>query len=272
MKLSARHISTFQKKIWEFYRGNKREFPWRNTINPYFILISEIMLQQTQAARVISKYLEFIQKFSTIGEIAKASNEDVLRVWSGLGYNRRALYLKKIAKIVARDFNSKIPLDPKMLQTLPGIGINTAGAIYVFSKNLPYVFIETNIRRVFIHEFFENRVDISDKEILELVGSTLDKKAPREWYYALMDYGAYLGKTEANPNRKSKHYTKQTKFEGSLRQIRGQILKILLEKKKISIRELENSFKNKEYLQKSLHQLKKERFLITTKSGIIVLR
>ncbi|MFI5265259.1 MAG: A/G-specific adenine glycosylase [Candidatus Levyibacteriota bacterium] len=264
----------FQKKIWEFlgpqtksrtasfaYKENRREFPWRETTDPYKILVSEVMLQQTQTSRVLPKYQLFFERFPTIESLAKASNEDVLRVWSGLGYNRRALYLKKIAGILAREHNNKLPLDPKILKTFPGIGQNTAGAIYVFSKNVPYVFIETNIRRVFIHEFFKNRYSILDKEILKLIEKTLDRKNPREWYYALMDYGALLAKTEVNPNRKSKHYIKQSRFKGSSRQVRGQILKILLVRKKVSMKELEEQFGNKEYFKKALGQLKKEGFI-----------
>ncbi len=146
---------------------------------------------------------------------------------------------------------------------LPWIVKNTAGAVYTFSTNKPHVFIETNIRRVFIHEFFENRAEISDKEILKLVEKSLPAgRQAREWYYALMDYGVYLAKNEVNPNRKSKHYAKQSKFEGSIRQIRGKILKILLSQKKISIMELEEQFENKEKLQTALEQLLEEGFII----------
>lgn len=259
----------FRKKVWEFYKKNRREFPWRETFDPYKILISEVMLQQTQTSRVTAKYEEFLKKFKNFEDLAKATTEEVLRAWSGLGYNRRALYLKKIAELVSKE-KSEFPLDPKVLVSFPGIGPNTAGSIYVFTTNKPYVFIETNIRRVFIHEFFKDSSKISDKQLLELVNKTLDTKNPREWYYALMDYGAYLAKTEINPNRKSKHYSKQSKFEGSLRQVRGKILKILLEKKMVVIKELEKQFENEEHFQEAMKQLQKEGFTKITKGVLVI--
>lgn len=252
------NFSPFQKKIWDFYKINKRNFPWRDTTDFYKILVSEVMLQQTQTHRVAPKYQAFLEKFPTIQKLAKASNEDVLRIWSGLGYNRRALYLKRVAEII---IESKKTITPEFLITLPGIGPNTAGSIYVFTANKPHVFIETNIRRVFIQEFFKDQDNISDKSILGLIEQTLDVKQPRDWYYALMDYGAHLAKIQTNPNRKSKHYTKQSKFEGSLRQTRGKILKLLLVQNKLQLIEIENQFENKENFHKALHQLEKEGFI-----------
>ncbi len=222
-----------------------------------------MMLQQTQASRVLPKYEMFLKTFATIHKLAEASNENVLKIWSGLGYNRRALYLKAAAEKLSQnpDFH------PSHLKTLKGIGENTAGAIYVFSTNNPYVFIETNIRRVFIHEFFKNQENVSDKDISRLIEITLDQKNPRNWYYALMDFGAYLGKAEINPNRKSKHYIKQSKFEGSLRQSRGKILKILLHEKNISIHRLEKQI-NSVHFKKALAQLENEGFLVQTNDKI----
>lgn len=256
-------MTTFQKKIWNFYYKNKREFPWRETTNPYHILVSEVMLQQTQTSRVISKNQQFLKKFPTLELLAKSTNAEVLGAWSGLGYNRRGLYLKKTAEQIVNTYQGEIPLDPKVLVTFPGIGPNTAGSIFVFSTNKPHAFIETNIRRVFIHEFFEGKDKISDKEILKLVEETLDQKNPREWYFALMDYGVHLSKTEINPNRKSKHYIKQSKFEGSLRQTRGKILKLLLKKKYIEKKTLEEKV-NSVHFTKALQQLKEENFVRIT--------
>src|SRR5581483_6695200 len=169
----------------------------------------------------------------------KASLADVLSVWQGLGYNRRAMYLKQTAERITREFLGELPDDPKVLQTFPGFGYATACSTIVFSYNKPLPFIETNIRRVFIHHFFEDKTGIDDKEILPLVEKTLDKTNPRDWYYALMDYGTFLGKNVVNPNRKSKHYVKQSKFEGSLRQVRWRILKVLLKNKTLNQTELE---------------------------------
>lgn len=239
-------------------------FPWRDTTDPYEILVSEMMLQQTQTTRVVPKYLEFINKFPTVKSLSRASNENVLRIWSGLGYNRRALYLKSAAE--------KLALNPdysfENLQSHKGIGPNTAGAIFVFSQNKPYVFIETNIRRVFIHEFFKSQEKIADSDILSLIKKTLEKE-PRDWYYALMDYGAYLSKTVTNPNRKSVHHMPQSKFEGSLRQARGNILKSLMQSSKLPVHLLEQKI-NSSHFKIALSQLEKEKF-IQIKRGIVSL-
>lgn len=218
----------FQKLVWDYYHQHGRDLPWRQTSDPYKILVSEIMLQQTQVSRVMSKYVEFTTTFPTIKALANATPEQVLRVWQGMGYNRRAIHLHRIAHAVMNQYDGAVPKDIEALDTLPGIGPATARSIFVFSWNEPESFIETNIRRVFIHHFFTNKLEVDDKVILPLVRETLDSKRPRDWYYALMDYGSYLATQMVNPNRRSKHYLKQSKFEGSDRQIRGKILKLLL--------------------------------------------
>ena len=215
----------FKQIIWNYYKNNKRSFPWRETTDLYNIIISEIMLQQTQTHRVQPKYEQFIQKFPDMESLAKASFSEVLKLWSGLGYNRRAMYLHKIVQNLV---NKDLPDDPKELQKLPGLGKATAASIIVFSRNIPLTFIETNIRRVYIHFFFKNQENISDKDIEPLVEETVDEETPREWYYALMDYGVYLAKTVPNSNKKSKHYAKQSNFETSIRKIRGEIVRQLL--------------------------------------------
>lgn len=276
--ISPKKISKFRKIIWDYYKNNKRDFPWRHTTDPYKILISEVMLQQTQTYRVLPKYEQFIKTFPDFSSLERRGLSKLLGVWSGLGYNRRALYLQKTAQKVVNEHNGKLPMDPKILQTFPGIGPNTAGSIYVFSTNLPYVFIETNIRRVFIHFFYSDchpersEGSIPDTSLIPLISQTLDQKNPREWYYTLMDYGAMLAKTIENPNRKSKHYTKQSRFEGSLRQVRGKILKILANGSIIQTIELKRMVNTSpEYFQKALGQLEKEGF-ITVKSSMIFLK
>ena len=218
----------FKAQIWAFYEASGRhDLPWRKTKNPYRILVSEMMLQQTQVTRVLEKYPEFLKKFPTIETLAKASLGEVLKVWQGMGYNRRAQYLRNTAQKIMSEHESSIPKTERELSLLPGVGHYTANAILAFAYNEPRVFIETNIRRVFIYHFFNNKKQVSDTEILTLVEKTLDTKNPREWYYALMDYGAHLPKIVANPNTKSKHYTKQKKFKGSLRELRGKIVRAL---------------------------------------------
>jgi A/G-specific adenine glycosylase len=222
-------VQAFRKTIWRRYGMHKRDLPWRKTRDPYKILVSEIMLQQTQVPRVVPKYLSFLKRFPTTKVLAGAKLSEVLREWQGLGYNRRAVYLQKAAKAVEENFGGKFPKDYKLLTSLPGIGPATAGDMLAFAWNIPVPLIETNIRSVFIHFFFGDKEKISDKEILPLIERTLDRKNPREWYWALFDYGSYLKDTR-NPSRRSAHHAKQSRFEGSHRQKRSKILKLLLEK------------------------------------------
>jgi A/G-specific adenine glycosylase len=202
--------------------------PWRETTDPYRILVSEIMLQQTQVERVRVKYPEFTAAFPDFSTLAVAPLPQVLAIWQGMGYNRRAIALQKCASRVIEDFHGTLPADPAILATFPGIGHATASSICAFAFNLPVIFIETNIRRVFIHFFFADSAMVSDAEILPLVRRALPEDNSRVWYWALMDLGTALKKSVPNPNRRSVHYTKQSPFEGSDRKIRGEILRKLL--------------------------------------------
>ncbi len=262
--LSSHDIRLFRKTVGKYYREYGRDLPWRRTRNPYRILISEFMLQQTQVERVIPKYRAFSKQFPNFGALDRASLAEVLMAWQGLGYNRRALMLKKSAARVVRDYQGKLPADPKLLDELPGIGKGTAGAIAAFAFQVPASFIETNIRRVFLFFFFRNEKDVPDADILDLISQTLDAKNPAEWYYALMDYGAMLGRREKeNPNRRSRHYTKQSRFEGSDRQLRGKILRMVLNKNRFSVVKIAQETKEpKTRVKKILAGLKKDGFLI----------
>ena len=253
-------VTQFKKIIWSFYLNHKREMPWRKTRDPYKILVSEVMLQQTQVSRVLKKYPQFIEAFPDVKSLAKAPLKRILSVWQGMGYNRRALALKNIADSVTKEYGGVIPDDPILLENLPGIGKNTAGAIVAFAFNKPVVFIETNIRRVFIYHFFKNRHSVHDKDILPLIGETLDRKNPREWYWALMDYGSALSKTVVNPNKKSRHYAKQKPFKGSNREVRGLIIRILLKKGSLPPTQLKAHIDRPE-LRKNLNDLVREGFL-----------
>jgi len=232
-KLTLDQITQFQSQVYSFYIANRREFVWRQNITPYKIVISEVMLQQTQTARVVPKFEDWLQKFPDFAALAQASNHDVLTAWQGLGYNRRGLALLKIAQIVMTEHGSQLPNDPVVLQTFPAIGSNTAGSICAFAFNNPIVFIETNIRTVYTHTFFLGQSEISDKQLLPLIAQTVDQANAREWYYALMDYGVYLKQNLPKINAASKHYVRQSKFEGSKRQVRGAIIKILTQLKQI---------------------------------------
>jgi len=238
-QLLQEQVNHFQKQIWDFYRNYGRNFVWRNCDNPYHVFVSEVMLQQTQTHRVEPKFEQFIEAFSSFEMLASAQLSEVLGVWQGLGYNRRGKFLHKSAQLIITEFEGALPDDPEILVQLPGIGPATAASLAAFAYNRPTVFIETNIRSVFIHTFFSNKkTAISDQELLPLIEQTVDPHNPREWYYALMDYGVHLKKQLSNPSRRSKHHTAQSKFEGSNRQIRGKVIKLLVEKKKIKIDDL----------------------------------
>jgi A/G-specific adenine glycosylase len=237
-RLTSERISAFQKRVLNYYRRQGRSLPWRETTDPYRILVSEIMLQQTQVDRVIPKYLAFIDRFPDAAALAAAPLRDVLLMWQGLGYNRRAQALHRCAIRIIDEHSGHVPETREGLQALPGIGPYTAAAVYVFAYNRPCVFIETNIRAVYIQTFFPEADAVSDKQLEPCIEATLYKRNPRRWYNALMDYGVFLKKEHANPARKSKHHSVQSRFEDSDRQIRGMIIKILGNVEAMSMREL----------------------------------
>jgi len=343
--MNSTDIKVFQKIVWNYYTTSGRgNLPWRSAqhkasqskqkLDPYRVWVSEVMLQQTQVDRVIPFFTTWMHKFPTVQKLAAASQIDILKLWKGLGYNSRALRMKQCAQEIVKNYRGKFPKIPEELQKLPGIGPYTAGAIVAFAYDQPTVMIETNIRRVFIHHFFEapstrggqggvsvlaektrhtsalmgtssrrggstkkipprpigtppklggDEYKIHDAQILELVQKTLPTKNVREWYWALMDYGAFLGRTlnisgkKYNPNVQSKHYTKQSKFIGSDRQIRGKVLEILLaqksqtiqHKKLVKLVNLVSEYStDQNRIQTILKDLQKDGFVTITKSNI----
>ena len=218
--------------------------PWRLNLDPYAIVVSEIMLQQTQVDRVIPKFTAWLKKFPDWAALAKAPLPAVLQQWQGLGYNRRALSLQRCAEAVANEWGGRLPREEEKLVALPGIGPYTAGAIRAFAFNEPDVVIETNIRGVFLHHFFSDQTNIADQELVPLVAKALDAERPREWYWALMDYGAYLKKTAGNPARRSKHHARQAAFAGSNREVRGAIVRILTRESFITYDALQASLRD----------------------------
>ena len=247
----------FRETILGYYKKHGRCFPWRTSTNPYAVLVSEVMLQQTQAERVAPFFKRWMKEFPTVKALARAPLRSVLHAWGGLGYNRRALALKGSAGMIVKKYGGEVPRDLAKLDALPGIGPYTAAAILAFAWNEPTVFIETNIRTVFLHFFFRGRKKVKDKEILEIVAETLPSMtrlrsdlspdtrsdlvghcSVREWYNALMDYGAMLKETEGNPNARSAHYAKQTKFKGSRRELRGKILRQAAAGETVSMRDV----------------------------------
>ena len=281
-----------------------RDLPWRRTRDPYGIWISEVMLQQTQVVRVETRWPAWLERFPSVDALAAAAPSDVLDEWQGMGYNRRALALHRAAQMVVDEFGGEFPREARELMRLPGVGPATAQGIRSFAFDLPGVYLETNVRTVFLHHFFPDIEAVPDKELVPLVeaacpaapgvgaagavgaaacmgsnamgaagavactgsnatveaGAFLDRApaadplgltanapvggfagdpgpyaepedaddTPRAWYYALLDYGAYLKKTLPNPSRRSSGYTRQSKFEGSRRQKRAHIVRMLL--------------------------------------------
>lgn len=236
-------IKKIQNEILAYYKTNKRKMAWRDISNPYKIFVSEMMLQQTQVERVKIKYAEFIKKFPTQQSVAEAEKNEILKTWQGLGYNRRALFIKRACEEIIAKHKGKFPKDFITLQTLSGIGPSTAGAICAFAYNQPVIFIETNVRAVILYFFYKNKEQVSDKEIL----ATLEKLTPtnvdpRDWYYALYDYGTHLkktlGKKKTALHKQSKHYSKQSKFKGSFRQKRAGVLRLKLKDEHITDSEI----------------------------------
>lgn len=257
--LSDAEIQLFRSAVYDAARATYRSLPWRDTTDPYCIMVSEIMLQQTQAERVIGKYAAFIERYPTLSSLAAAELSDVLTLWQGLGYNRRALSLKRAADSIMTVFGGIFPTTRNELESLPGIGPYTAGAIITFAFDRPELFIETNIRSVYIHHFFNDRTDIHDRELLPLVDITMDRSQPRTWYNALMDYGTVLKRNQVNPSRKSVHHARQSPFEGSNRQLRSALLRVILAQPGITTVDLTRCVKSDdEKINRNLEQMIKE--------------
>ncbi len=246
--MGAEKYSDFYSQLWDYYdRHGRHDLLWRQPdtggyFDPYKIMVSEVMLQQTQVTRVTPKYQLFIAKYPTIQSLSNASLGDVLRIWQGLGYNRRAKFLWQAAQQVTHEYQGVMPGSAKELTQLAGVGINTAGAIMAYAYNEAEIFIETNIRTVYIHHFFSDQQNVSDSDIRSIVADTIDTESPRTFYWALMDYGSYLKQNVGNLNTVSASYKKQSTFHGSKRQIRGTV-----------IRELSKDSRSYEQLQEIIH-------------------
>lgn len=238
-------VASLREAVWNYYRKHARSsMPWRITPSPYFVLLSEVMSQQTQISRVEPYFTAFITRWPDIAALARAELKDVLTQWSGLGYYRRAKYLHECARAVCSQYGGEIPREKKDLLSLPGVGDYTASAVVAFAYNKPVVVLDTNVRRVMIHHFFPQDEDdahaaVSDALVRVCVEASMDRTKPRAWYWALMDYGANLAFCVQNPNRRSAAYVKQSRFEGSGRQLRAAILRSLMEGTSLSARGIE---------------------------------
>ena len=277
LEISVQDSISFQNFVLRFYQKHGRhELPWRQTDSPYHILVSDLMLQQTQVARVIPKYEAFMQRFPSISTLAQANLSEVLTFWQGLGYNRRAKFLWQLAEKIENSQTKEFPKTESELQQLPGVGPYTASAILSFAYNQPTTIIETNVRTVFLHHFFPMQTEVPDSKLLPLIKQTLYTPNPSEWYWALMDYGAYLKKILPNPSRKSKHHIKQSIFKGSLRQVRGEIIRILVQKNtldnestNLTVTELKQKITgNKIHFEEALSQLIAENLIKKIRNSV----
>jgi A/G-specific adenine glycosylase len=221
-------LSAFRAHVWTRGRELFRTLPWRDSRDPYEVLVSEVMLQQTQVKRVLGYWPRFLAAFPTLDALAAAPTPLVLEHWQGLGYNRRALALKRTAETCAERYGGYLPVDHGELVALPGIGPATAAGVRVFAHGLPDIYLETNVRTVVLHELFPDEEDVPDRAIVPVLEATCDEADPRGWYYALLDYGAHLKSILPNPSRRSRHHARQSTFEGSHRQKRAWLLRELL--------------------------------------------
>jgi A/G-specific adenine glycosylase len=258
----------FRTIVYRHYaKHGRHNLPWRKTADPYRILVSEVMLQQTQVDRVIPYFERFIKRFPKVRALAKAPLGDVLRLWQGLGYNRRAKMLHECAKVVVTHHAGRLPRTFTALVELPGIGPYTAAAVMAFAHNEPVALIETNVRAALIHHFFPMRGKVTDSELMPLVDAALDRKSPRKWYSALMDYGSHLKRIEGNASRRSAHHTKQSRFQGSDRQVRGAILRALALKTHNLDSLVKETKHTKTRLMAQVGQLLKENMIVKSRRG-----
>lgn len=202
--LNKQEIELFRGKVFEFYSKNGRSFPWRKTTDRYAVMISEIMLQQTQAERVVPKFEAWLQEFPDIPSLASAPLRSVLSLWSGLGYNSRAVRLQRCAAIINDSFAGIVPGEPAVLKTLPGIGEYTCRSIPVFADNFDTAAVDTNIRRIMIHVGLPE--DISPGILQQEAEALVPPGRSREWHNALMDYGS-LVLTSKNDRYPPSHQT-----------------------------------------------------------------
>jgi A/G-specific adenine glycosylase len=263
LKIPSAKILRFRKTVYSYFKLHGRDLPWRKNQTPYSIFISEIMLQQTQVDRVVPFYCAFVKALPDFQTLAGAPLQKVLLLWQGLGYNRRAKHLKQAAEIIEHEHDGILPSSPETLEMLPGIGKATAASIAAFGFNAPTVFLETNIRTALIHHFFRDDDNISDNDLLPIANVVMNRRHPAKWYSAIMDYGTMLKKKYGNLSRRSAQYKKQSKFEGSRRQVRGKVLKLLLEKGNLSLLSFDRHLKtDKQILSEILDELTKENMIV----------
>lgn len=269
--MNEKEVRHFQRTVYQ-NASPLRSLPWRWIDNPYQVVVSELMLQQTQVDRVLPKFVEFTRRFPSFTVLAQSSFDDVFSQWQGLGYNRRAQNLHNLAKVVLSECSGELPRSKEGLCALPGIGDYTAAAILVFAFQEPTVMIETNIRTAYHHHFFSNQVGVRDAQLLPIIERTIDKNDCRSWFYALMDYGSRLKSLHRGIGQRSAHYKKQPRFIGSNRQARGQILALLSKAGPCRLRQLVIEVgREKDEVERIVGSLEKEAFVVRDRHGRYVI-
>jgi A/G-specific adenine glycosylase len=229
---SQEEVEAFQKKVMDWWSENARNLPWRTDPTPYNVLVSEIMLQQTQVSRVVPKFKEFLEAFPTVESLANSKTKHLLQVWSGLGYNRRAIWLKEAARQILE--KEEFPKTVRDLERLKGVGPYTSRSILIFAFNTDLAAVDTNIRRVLIASGFAKE-EMSDKQLQVVADTVLLRGRSRDWHNALMDYGSQVmtsNSTGISPN------STQTCYEGSSRQVRGAVIRSLTESDELTLGDL----------------------------------
>ncbi len=229
--------AAFRDRVRELAGPLWRDLPWRRTRDPYLVWLSEVMLQQTQVPRVEGRWDEWLGRFPAVEALAAADDAEVLAAWQGMGYNRRALSLRRAAVEVVEVYGGEFPRERDALLGLPGVGPSTAAGIRAFAFDEADVYLETNVRSVFIHEFFPASESVPDRDLVPLVRAACPESGSdvRGWYYALLDYGAWLKKSVPTPSRRSSSYARQSRFEGSFRQKRAEVVRILLSAREMGL-------------------------------------
>ena len=251
-----RHVLVYYKTC------GRHDLVWRKNITPYRVLVSEIMLQQTQVSRVLPKFAEWMKRYPTLAALSKASLTDVLILWQGLGYQRRAKALYEIAKET-----KVLPKTYDELLALKGVGPYTASALCAFAHDhFPEHLLETNIRTALIEAFHQGETVVHDGVLYDdLARLTRNKRVQdvgaRAWYYALMDYGAHLKASKISHNQKSAHYTKQSSYVGSTRQLRAKALFAITHRERLP---------EDERLETVLGQLVKEGYIVKNSEGYTI--
>jgi A/G-specific adenine glycosylase len=265
--MNEKEVRRFQRVVYQ-KAAPLRSLPWRWNDNPYHVVVSELMLQQTQVDRVLPRFVEFIRRFPSFAVLAQASFDDVFSQWHGLGYNRRAQHLHNLAKAVLTKYSGELPRSRDGLRGLPGIGDYTAAAILVFAFQEPTVMIETNIRTVYHLNFFSGQSGVRDRQLLPIIDQTIDKNDCRSWFYALMDYGSRLKSLHRGIGQMSAHYKKQSRFIGSNRQARGQILSLLSRVGPCGLRQLIVEVgRERDEVEQIVGTLEKEAFVVRDRRG-----